>query len=591
MTKKSNNDITENVSGNASRADQSPQHEKVDEILERLSKDKGASTGVSSEREVNEVNKKQNLKYWFWGTIAALIVSSILLTIMAHFNTGPKQVVLEESGSTEAVQDPKNTLPKELSPSEIREIFNNAYQPALESALARADKLIDSAYQPVYRKIPAYTEWHYSVWGSYVELGTAAVDSPEKLLEEKLLSGLSDRLSAIPKQVVLEFSATFERGLNVQLDDFEANDRKIGPLTQTILNDAALQTGTSVLVVVGGGTFGQALSALIIKKVGAKIALKMGSKWWLAIVGAGGSVILCSWAGPFAAVCGVGGGIATFFGVDFGMNYIDKIFNSDEFMTALRAEIDASKQEQKEYFRDQIEQMVTQQKFSTGYQLQDFTLKQLSKANRESVCSATVKMIDQYEKLQNDLSYRSDENLLNLLKEAEAIISNSNMGLFEISQEIATNLNNFENVISVTPTVLSGLLPSEHEANRKVSGSVKINNVNYILNKSSPNSNFLNVSVIEEDKNNEVNLTDKHTLRIKAELEQHLYLQNKYFVGNAEIERGEFLQMGALNVKEIRVPFQLKDTTASNASFPLFVRFKVQAEELAHLKMKPDCAN
>ena len=575
-SKNENNPSTQSISQN--------EHEKVDEILEKLDQD---PVGDNRETSTTHKSKNPNLNYWFWGTIAVLIVSTIVLTFMAQQNINAEKVIVEEVSQATPVPAMKDNLPKELTASELREIFDKTYQPALNSTLAVADKLIEAAYEPVYRKIPAYTDWHYSVWGSYVELGTAALDSPEKILEEKLLDGLGERLAKIPKEVTAVYGSQFEKSLNVQLSSFSASGRKIGPLTEIILNDALTQTGTSVLVFAGGGAFGKVLSSIILKKVGAKIALKMGSKWAAAAGGATGGAVLCAWAGPAAAVCAAGGGLLTFFGVDAGMNYIDKKFTSEEFKSELRNQIDASKQRQKDYFRDQIEQMVKAQKVSVAYNLQDFTLKQLAEADRDSVCAATKSMIDDYEVLQTNLTQRSDENVLTLLKVAEASISK--VGLFEISKEIATNLNSFENYILATPTVISGRLPSEYEANRNLSGSVTVNNVKYSLDKSSVTSNFVNVPISDEDKKKNAYLTNKNILRVRAKIEQHRVLRNNHFVGEFTSQRQDLFSKTNKTMFKIKIPFEAEDDKTPRIVFPLSLSFSIQAEALAPLQMKPEC--
>ena len=561
------------------------EHEKVDEILEKLEQGPAAD---NRETSTTHKSKNPNLNYWFWGTIAILIVSTIILTFMAQQNISAEKVIVEEVSPANPIQTLQNDLPKELTAGELREIFDNTYEPALKATLAVADELIEAAYEPVYRKIPAYTDWHYSVWGSYVELGTAALDSPEKILEEKLLDGLGERLAKIPNEVTTVYGSQFEKSLNVQLNSFSASGRKIGPLTEIILTDAVTQTGTSVLVFAGGGAFGKVLSTIIIKKVGAKIALKMGSKWAAAAGGATGGAVLCAWAGPAAAVCAAGGGLLTFFGVDAGINYVDKKFTSEDFKSELRTQIDASKQRQKDYFRDQIEQMVKAQKVSVKYNLQDFTLKQLAEADRDSVCAATKVMIEDYEAIQTNLSNRSDENILKLLKTAEASVSK--VGLFEISEEIATNLNSFENYILATPTVISGRLPSEYEANRKLSGSITVNNVKYSLDKSSVTSNFVNIPISDEDKKKNAYLTDKNTLRVRAKIEQHRVLRNKHFAGEFASQRQDLLSKDAKAMIKIKVPFEAEDDKTPRVTFPLFLSFSIQAEALARLQMKPECA-
>ena len=231
--------------------------------------------------------------------------------------------------------------------------------------------------------------------------------------------------------------------------------------------------------------------------------------------------------------------------------------------------------------------MVKAQKVSVEYNLQDFTLKQLAKADRDSVCAATKSMIEDYEVLQTNLMQRTDENVLTLLKVAEASISK--VGLFEISKEIATNLNSFENYILATPTVISGRLPPEYEADRKLSGTITVNNVKYSLDKSSVTSNFVNVPISDEDKNKNAYLTNKNNLRVRANIEQHRVLRNKHFVGEFTSLRQDLFSKANKTMFKIKIPLEVEDDKTPRVVFPLSLSFSIQAEKLAPLQMKPEC--
>jgi hypothetical protein len=182
---------------------------------------------------------------------------------------------------------------------------------------------------------------------------------------------------------------------------------------------------------------------------------------------------------------------------------------------------------------------------------------------------------------------RSDENILKLLKTAEASVSK--VGLFEISEEIATNLNSFENYILATPSVISGRLPPEYEANRKLSGTVTVNNVKYSLDKSSVTSNFVNVPISDEDKNKNAYLTNKNNLRVRANIEQHRVLRNKHFVGEFTSLRQDLFSKANKTMFKIKIPFEVDDDKTPRVVFPLSLSFSIQAEKLAPLQMKPEC--
>ena len=101
------------------------EHEKVDEILGKIEQDSDRDIRVTS---TIHKSKNQNLNYWFWGTIAVLIVSTITLTLMAQHNISAEKVIVEEVSLAPPVQTVQNDLPKELTASELREIFDKTYQ-------------------------------------------------------------------------------------------------------------------------------------------------------------------------------------------------------------------------------------------------------------------------------------------------------------------------------------------------------------------------------------------------------------------------------------------------------------------------------
>ena len=65
--------------------------------------------------------------------------------------------------------------------------------------------------------------------------------------------------------------------------------------------------------------------------MGAKATLKGAAKGVGVLGGAGGGALACSWSGPFAAACGVAGGVAAWLIADTAIISLDEYFNRDEF--------------------------------------------------------------------------------------------------------------------------------------------------------------------------------------------------------------------------------------------------------------------
>ena len=519
--------------------------------------------------------RKQRAKlYWFFGIVTGLAMISLVLSVLTL--------------------DP----PKELPSSDLRQHLSYASDIAVERASDRSAQLIDAAYKPVYNRIPEYVDFHYSIIGSYVEM-SAYFSDPEKLLEEKLFKGLEEELQQIPRKVSETYFEEFKKELEKKHEDPEFAGFQLGPLSKILIADAVKQTGTTAIVIDAAlKTMG--LANRMIAKVGNRLAKKMGAKGLRGLTAAKGTIsgaAICAWAGPAATLCGAAGGIATWFGSEWLVNEAYKKYSSEDFAQELRAELDVIKASHKALIKARIEdiQSVSVQSVYPPL-LQDFTLKQLSNSDLKRVCQKSTIMIDKYEQIRTDLFFRSENHISDLKKKARQGLED--IGLFEISEEILRNLNYFNNKVEVTPQFIFGFLPTNYDSKRPLSGTIEINGNEYFIEKSAPILSNFRSKIRSKNNNKIINLRDTESLRISANLEQHLLLRNRFFSGSINLERASIISnsyfscdplnetCSRLNNKFVSVPFIEK---SGETVFGLKVEMRMDAETMNRLSLIPTC--
>jgi hypothetical protein len=407
--------------------------------------------------------RDSHLGRWFWGTIVVMAAAVLILTAMAIFQS--KATRVPAAGTTT----------HELVPSFLQTVLTDARADAVTAVSVNIGPLLDDAYAPVYAAIPAYTNFHYSVWGSYVELGSAAIADPAAKLEEMLFAGLEARLGDVTQTLDATFRDRFDRGINQALI---ASDL-IGPLSSGILADARDQTVGTALGLVGAVGSTKVVASLIGKKIGAKIAAKAagkaGAKWGMTATGAGTGAALCAWAGPGAAACAVGGGIAAWFAMDAAVNKLDAFMNREEFETELRGLIDEDRARRQNALSDGLSAAAARLEAGTEVALQDFTLSQLSRPETASICQTAADFTKRYEALNVDLVARNSATISSFQSDLTAVAGN--LALAALVSEIDAALSARATSVIVEEAVISGQLPSDLRANRDLSGRLTINDV------------------------------------------------------------------------------------------------------------------
>ena len=260
---------------------------------------------------------------------------------------------------------PDSTIAHELEPTTIEEILSRASEATLQAVLQQADPILDGVYEPVYATIPDYADFHYSLVGEYSLLFMALQGGIGDDLQRQLFGGFQQRTNSALDELDSLSRELYKSNLDAEVRDAlnaESAGALLGEATQFALDDAMAGARLSIPIagaasIVGSGGL-KALTAGMATKLGTAIAAKATAKGAVkagaALAGAGGGAALCAWAGPFAAICGVGGGIFAWLLADGAIVNIAELFNRDEFEDDLRKLVNEHKAEMKRRFEQAL---------------------------------------------------------------------------------------------------------------------------------------------------------------------------------------------------------------------------------------------
>lgn len=359
-----------------------------------------------------------NLALWFWGFFFLMAAISLVLGIVAVARLSEAPPIV--GSNVPAADEP--SAPSEKSASELDVQLTNANKVALAAVTDLIDPLLDAAYGPVYEAIPIYADYHYSVWGEYAELGTAALGDVGAKLKEMLFDGLDSRLRDVGNILDQRFDSWFET--EVRAFGTDAGTSGLGPLTKRAVEDAMSRMVVTVPVssatAIGTAATIKAAASVIAKKIAAKLAIKAaaksGGKWVAAVSGAGTGAGLCSWTGPGAAFCAAAGGVGAWLVADYGIVKLDEYWNRGEFEADLRVMIDDQKAADKRALTEALKKRAeaVQVVPSEIVQKHDFTLKELSGVGNAETCDFASQLMARYEPMRLNLRARTPEALESL---------------------------------------------------------------------------------------------------------------------------------------------------------------------------------
>ena len=319
------------------------------------------------------LKKPKGPKFYFWATILTLAIGTALLVVFGsvrNYSNIPSEY--------------------EISPTTLETIFSNTAEVARLAVEPDVGAVLLSVYAPVYAAIPIYAEFHYSVLGEYTELTEAALGQMSGAIEERLFAGFGTRLNGAAQTLDQRFVEEYQNALrdNIQAKiPAEKLTLPLGQMSQSVLDDALSRAtvtfpiaGVSAGVVGSGGL--KVISALIAKKMAAKIATKAAikgvAKGGSVLVGAGGGALLCSWSGPFAALCGIAGGTAAWLLTDAAIINIDEYYNRADFEADLRIMIDDDRLAKEVMIEAALVRKASAMDEASNSILEEFTLRDLS---------------------------------------------------------------------------------------------------------------------------------------------------------------------------------------------------------------------
>jgi hypothetical protein len=294
---------------------------------------------------------------WLWGSFSAIFAVVILLLAFGYLNTlVEKKAQHQRTSITSLTQLLKQRVPQ------FYEVVANIENAAKKDIEAMIEKELDAAFAPLYSAANEYVEFHYTLRGEYTQLfayskGSAHLDALiyEKIFEKSnFQTRLEDAMGTINQNTIAILNSYYEKlesGLQKKLA-LDENTMQI--VMQEILNlskdDIAKRFINSEavalrLVSTAGGAFAaRGLAAAI----GARIAVRLGAKTGLRILGAGSGASAGLLCGPAAALCGFGGAVAGWLSIDKAIIEIDKYYNKDEFRFELYLAINLEKERLKQ---------------------------------------------------------------------------------------------------------------------------------------------------------------------------------------------------------------------------------------------------
>ncbi len=142
--------------------------------------------------------KRLKASYWFWGSIAVLLLVTLALHFAASWHLAKQGAEGEGKAAkqTAAEAEAKATL--------VEHWFAMAGEEAAK-VQAEIDPMLDKAYEPVYAGIPAYMDFHYSLKGEWLELGAAAIGEISSGLDKYMFAGLDKRLDSVAVDLGRDF--------------------------------------------------------------------------------------------------------------------------------------------------------------------------------------------------------------------------------------------------------------------------------------------------------------------------------------------------------------------------------------------------
>ena len=314
----------------------------------------------------------------FIGAILLLLLSSFIINhLYKKHHIHEMQVLLEK-----AYLDIDAALSGELKSSE---------QKILNEIDKIIDEQIDTAFAPVYYGTPNLSNYYYSLEGEYTRialkghdiycrykngtllpfynnLGFNLKECNDKMLDEEIQDRINKYLFVqsnfnvrinrasgnINKSIVNNLNnledalnnsfASLEKNKNISNNEqVQAQLQSINSKFDKIFEASSRDIAKKSLSGTGAILLTSSISKTIMSKMLLKLGAKGAGKAASFVAGSATGLTVCAPSGPWALLCGVVTGTASWVGVDAAMTEIDQAFNEDNFQLSVKKMIDSEK--------------------------------------------------------------------------------------------------------------------------------------------------------------------------------------------------------------------------------------------------------
>lgn len=311
---------------------------------------------------------------WAYRTVLVLVSATLLMLILAMMfqPAGPPNdplpvdlpAVFGNPDEAEPDPIPVDELERRLE-TRWRQFAERLRREPLPETNRAIEERIDEAFAPVYERIPAFLDSHYSIRGQYTELLLAAAGELEEAIESLLFAELQERIGtateAVGRVMQEEIRAEIEGWLRRESRTVPeglatAYERMLDRAVADAVERFALSAIPSVLAAsVAGAGSSVAVAVLakaLAKKMMASTVLKTVGKgiggWWSRLGGVTAGAAIGAFVGPIgAAIGGVVGGAGAWLALDGVVINVDELLYREDLERALTELVDEQKEKVK----------------------------------------------------------------------------------------------------------------------------------------------------------------------------------------------------------------------------------------------------
>ncbi|WP_294961740.1 hypothetical protein [Sulfurimonas sp.] len=346
---------------------------------------------VSIPRSIIKKEDSKSRNYFIFGFIATILLLFVITMSINH---------LYEREHLQNIQTQINKAYKEVD-RVISSKLTSSEKSLIENINLVIDAEVDMAFKPVYMSIPKLSDYYYSVKGEYTRIilkgyslycgykndymvpyynqylpnGYKLKQCDSKMLDNEIESKINyflfeendfsikvDNASGSINESIKKSMKDFQSELNESLNSLESQhqieftsletnfDNIFEANSRDVAKKGLSATGTLII----SGAISKSVMSKMLLKFGAKGAAKASSF----IGGSVAGLSICSPSGPWALLCGVVTGTASWVGVDAAMTEVDQAFNEDDFELSVKKMIDAQKNTLKELMKESYKEWV-----------------------------------------------------------------------------------------------------------------------------------------------------------------------------------------------------------------------------------------